>query len=63
MGTQSSQTFVGRQQELGALISALDETLAGRGKLVMLAGEAGIGKTRIAQELAGYAQAKSVQVL
>ena len=41
--------------ELG---SALDDAIAGHGRLVMLAGEPGIGKTRIAQELA--AQAASV---
>ncbi|MCI0904140.1 MAG: AAA family ATPase, partial [Chloroflexi bacterium] len=42
--------FIGRQQELAVLTAALDEALAGRGQLVMLAGEPGIGKTRTAQE-------------
>ncbi|MFB3118911.1 MAG: AAA family ATPase, partial [Stenotrophomonas maltophilia] len=38
-------------------------TLAGHGRLVMLAGEPGIGKTRIAQELAFRADAQGVVVL
>ena len=37
--------------------------MSGQGKLVMLAGDAGIGKTRIAQELAGHARAQGAQVL
>ena len=48
--------FVGRQRELGELRAALEESLAGRGRLAMLVGEPGIGKTRTAQELAFYAQ-------
>ncbi|MQG54215.1 MAG: hypothetical protein FI710_04260 [SAR202 cluster bacterium] len=40
--------FIGRQSELGMLTAALDEALAGRGQMVMLAGEPGIGKTRLA---------------
>jgi DNA-binding CsgD family transcriptional regulator len=59
----SSTGFVGRRQELGALRSALAEALAGQGRLVMLAGEPGIGKTRLAQELAAYAQTRSAQAL
>ena len=55
--------FVGRQRELGELKGALDETLAGRGRVVMLAGEPGIGKTRTAQELASHAEALGAQVL
>jgi len=40
--------FIGRQSELGMLTAALDEALAGKGQMVMLAGEPGIGKTRLA---------------
>ena len=45
------------------LQAALGDALSGQGRLVMLAGEPGIGKTRTAQELAGYAQTLGVQVL
>lgn len=47
--------LVGRTAELGTLAAALDEAKRGRGSVHMLAGEGGIGKTRLtsaAQELA-----------
>jgi class 3 adenylate cyclase/tetratricopeptide (TPR) repeat protein len=56
-------SFVGRQQEFETLVSALDEAIAGRGRLVMLVGEPGIGKTRIALELANHAALRRVEVL
>ena len=64
--TQSGQTrgiFVGREREMAELVAALDSSMAGRGRLVMLAGEPGIGKTRIAQELASHAQSLGAHVL
>ncbi len=59
----ASSGFVGRERELAELRTALDDTVSGRGQLVMLAGEPGIGKTRTAQELASLAEAKGAQVL
>ncbi len=56
-------TFVGRQREMGEMEAALDDALSGRGRLVMLAGEPGIGKTRTAQEVATYAEEKGARVL
>lgn len=50
--TTALRVFVGRERELALLGAALDESRAGRGSLVLLAGEAGIGKTRVADELA-----------
>ncbi len=55
--------FVGRQREMGELKAALEEALSGRGRLVMLVGEPGIGKTRTALELATYAGLRHAQVL
>jgi AAA ATPase domain len=43
--------FVGRASELEELRGALDEAAEGRGFLFLLSGEAGIGKTRLMQEL------------
>jgi tetratricopeptide (TPR) repeat protein len=55
--------FVGRQPELGRLRQAFDEAFAGRGGVVLLVGEPGIGKTRAAQELETYARMRGAQVL
>ena len=42
--------FVGRETELAELKASLEDAISGRGRLVMLVGEPGIGKTRTAQE-------------
>ncbi|MCH8816638.1 MAG: protein kinase [Chloroflexi bacterium] len=55
--------FVGRQAEMDQLKAALEDVLGGRGRLVMLVGEPGIGKTRISEELATYAGLRGAQVL
>ncbi len=59
----TGRIFVGREREIAELTSALDDALAGEGRLVMLAGEPGIGKARTAQELASYAEEKDAVVL
>jgi class 3 adenylate cyclase len=46
-----SPVLVGRQQELSQLEDALLSANRGDGRFVLLAGEAGIGKTRLAREL------------
>jgi class 3 adenylate cyclase len=55
--------FVGRAREVDALRSALDDVLAGSGRLVLLVGEPGIGKTRTAEELTTYARLRNAEVL
>ena len=54
--------FVGRQREMGELKGALEDALSGRGRLVTLVGEPGIGKTRTSEELATYARMRGAQV-
>jgi len=39
--------FVGREQEMGLLQSRWEEVLLGRGQVVLLVGEAGVGKSRL----------------
>jgi DNA-binding SARP family transcriptional activator len=47
--------FVGRKAELGRLEHHLAEAAVGRGGVAMVVGEPGIGKTRLAEELAEHA--------
>ena len=49
--------FVGREAAMGALLSACEEAAGKRLRVVALAGEPGIGKTRCAEELAAHAGA------
>jgi DNA-binding winged helix-turn-helix (wHTH) protein/tetratricopeptide (TPR) repeat protein len=55
--------FIGRAATLARLERALDSARAGRGRLVLLAGEPGIGKTRTAEEIARIARERGAQVL
>ena len=55
--------FVGRKQEMDDLKAALEQALTGKGSLHLLAGDPGIGKTRLAQELALYARLRGTKVL
>lgn len=55
--------FVGRHRELSELKASLEDSLSGMGRLIMLVGEPGIGKTRTAQELATYARLRGAQIL
>ena len=48
-------TFVGREREVEALTVCLERMCAGQGRLVMISGEPGIGKTRLSQEIGGIA--------
>jgi predicted ATPase len=43
-------TFIGREQDLTALHGYLQNALQGKGKVVFIIGEAGIGKTRLIEE-------------
>ena len=54
---------VGRERELAALQAKLTDACAGRGAVVMLAGEPGIGKTRTAQAFAEIARMGGATVL
>jgi tetratricopeptide (TPR) repeat protein len=47
--------FVGRETERTAIRAAIDRALGGHGSLIMLAGGPGVGKTRLAKEMADYA--------
>jgi len=55
--------FVGREREMDELRAGLEDAFSGRGRLLMLVGEPGIGKTRTSEELATYARLRNTQVL
>jgi class 3 adenylate cyclase len=49
-----SSTLIGRDAQLRELTNAVDEVRQGRGQIVCLIGEAGLGKTRLLDELKSY---------
>ena len=58
-----TDSFVGREREMAELSVALDQAAAGKGSLVLLTGEPGIGKTRTSQELATLAAERGAAVM
>jgi len=61
--SSSHSAFVGRERELAELRAGLDEASAGHGRMFLLSGEPGIGKTRLAEELSNDASARGMRVL
>ena len=55
--------FVGRGEQMDVLRASLEETMSGRGRFLMIEGELGIGKSRMAHELAVYAGERGAKVL
>jgi class 3 adenylate cyclase/tetratricopeptide (TPR) repeat protein len=49
--TGSSAPLVGRQEEMGLLLRAWDGSSRGRGQVVLIQGEAGVGKSRLVEGL------------
>jgi DNA-binding SARP family transcriptional activator len=62
-GRRAAGTFVGRDRELAELGHALDDALAGRGRLFLVSGESGVGKTRLVDELASQAKGSGMTIL
>jgi len=59
----SRSVFVGRKGERQDLLRGLDDLSAGRGCLFLVAGEPGIGKTRLADELATEASSRGIRAI
>lgn len=62
-GGTTAWRFVGREEELTVLRSAVDAAVGARGSVVMVVGEPGIGKTRTTEQAAAYASLRGMQVL
>ena len=60
VGGETARPMVGRDRERARVTGLLDDALAGQGRLVLCTGEAGIGKTRLAEETAAAAAARGV---
>lgn len=50
---KATGAFVGREREIQAIDAAFEEAHGGRPRFVLLLGEPGIGKTRLAMEASG----------
>ena len=55
--------LIDRVEEIRLLREAVDRAVRGEGGVVLLHGEAGIGKTRLTRELGAYARLRGMQVL
>jgi ATP-dependent Clp protease ATP-binding subunit ClpA len=58
-----SPVFVGRAVELSSLVAALESAMASEPAVVLVGGEAGVGKTRLVEEAVGHADAEGPRVL
>ncbi len=63
MKTMLCPVLISREAEFGQLITALDDAENGRGGVVFLAGDPGVGKSRLAGELAERACSRGFQVV
>ncbi|BDG05646.1 ATP-binding protein [Anaeromyxobacter oryzae] len=59
----SLRALLGRSRELADLEAALERAIAGHGSTFLLSGEPGIGKTRLAEELAEDARRRGARVV
>ena len=58
-----SEALAGRAKELAELVPLLERALSGRGGFVLIGGEPGIGKSRLAETLAAQARVHGARIL
>src|SRR5205823_6322963 len=63
IGGGRMSAFVGRERELDELLAAFEDAASGRGRLFLISGEPGIGKSRLADELTDRARVRRADVL
>jgi tetratricopeptide (TPR) repeat protein len=54
--------FTGRTREFRAVADACDDAATGQGRLVLLSGDGGVGKTRLVHEVSSHVRARHWQV-
>ena len=59
----ATSVFVGREKEFAELQRRLNSAIAGEGQFAVVAGEPGIGKTRLLEELKNLAVVRKIRVL
>jgi DNA-binding SARP family transcriptional activator len=62
-GRLAASPLLGRAEELALLQAGLDDAIAGRGRLFVLVGAAGSGKTRLADEVGSAAKQRGGRIL
>ncbi|MGH8872265.1 MAG: ATP-binding protein, partial [Acidimicrobiia bacterium] len=62
LGSRSESPFVGREDERRSLVDGLERVLAGPGGVVLVEGEPGVGKSRLALEMAEDAEWRGFEV-
>jgi DNA-binding SARP family transcriptional activator len=62
-GRAAASPLVGRDRELALLVAGLEDALAGRGRLFVVVGDAGSGKTHLADEVASVAKQHGCRIL
>jgi DNA-binding SARP family transcriptional activator len=60
---RAAGVFVGRGAELQTVLHALADARDGRGGVLLLSGEPGIGKTRLADEVVGHARDQGIHTM
>jgi DNA-binding SARP family transcriptional activator len=63
VGAAGPGPFVGRAGELQELLRGLDVSLGGEGRLYLISGDPGIGKSRLVEQLARGARERGAEVL
>jgi len=62
-GRHAAAPMIGRDAELGLLEAGLEDALAGRGRLFVVIGATGAGKTKLADEIASLAKQRGARIL
>jgi predicted ATP-dependent serine protease len=57
------RAFVGREREMAELCAGLEVPASDRRRVLLISGEAGIGKTRLAEEFASYAASRGTRIV